>query len=103
MTDIEVASEPSPEIDFWFEFGSTYSYLSVMRIDDEARRRGVRIIWKPFLLGPIFRALGMESSLLCCKRRRVPMCGRTGRGSAEMFRGNDHLDDALLFASDRKA
>ena len=50
------------EIEFWFEFGSSYSYLSVMRIEENARRRGVRIIWKPFLLGPIFRALGMENS-----------------------------------------
>jgi 2-hydroxychromene-2-carboxylate isomerase len=58
MTDRTVL----PEIEFWFEFGSNYSYLSVMRIEDEARRHGVRIIWQPFLLGPIFRALGMESS-----------------------------------------
>jgi 2-hydroxychromene-2-carboxylate isomerase len=55
-------SKPLPEIEFWFEFGSNYSYLSVMRIEDAARRRGVRIRWKPFLLGPIFRALGMETS-----------------------------------------
>lgn len=33
-----------------------------MRIEDAARRCGVRIVWKPFLLGPIFRALGMETS-----------------------------------------
>ena len=33
-----------------------------MRIQDEARRRGVAIVWKPFLLGPIFRALGMVTS-----------------------------------------
>jgi 2-hydroxychromene-2-carboxylate isomerase len=52
----------APEIEFWFEFGSNYSYLSVMRIEEEARRHGVRIAWKPFLLGPIFRALGMENS-----------------------------------------
>jgi 2-hydroxychromene-2-carboxylate isomerase len=51
-----------PQIEFWFEFGSNYSYLSVMRIEDEAKRHGVRILWKPFLLGPIFRALGMEDS-----------------------------------------
>ena len=57
-----VPSEPSPAIEFWFEFGSNYSYLSVMRIEDAARRYGVRIAWKPFLLGPIFRALGMETS-----------------------------------------
>ena len=55
-------SEQSPEIEFWFEFGSNYSYLSVMRIEDEARRRNVHIAWKPFLLGPIFRALGFENS-----------------------------------------
>lgn len=55
-------SSASPEIEFWFEFGSNYSYLSVMRIEDEARRLGVRIAWKPFLLGPIFRALGLENS-----------------------------------------
>jgi 2-hydroxychromene-2-carboxylate isomerase len=51
-----------PTIEFWFEFGSNYSYLSTMRIGDEARALGVRIIWKPFLLGPILRALGMENS-----------------------------------------
>jgi 2-hydroxychromene-2-carboxylate isomerase len=50
------------EIELWFEFGSNYSYLSVMRIEDAARRCGVSIAWKPFLLGPIFRALGMETS-----------------------------------------
>jgi len=53
---------PAPEIEFWFEFASTYSYLSVMRIEAEAQRHGVRVAWKPFLLGPIFRALGMENS-----------------------------------------
>jgi 2-hydroxychromene-2-carboxylate isomerase len=56
------AVERSPEIEFWFEFASNYSYLSVMRIEDAARRGGVRILWKPFLLGPIFRALGIETS-----------------------------------------
>ena len=55
-------SETPPKIELWFEFGSNYSYLSVMRIEDAARRRGVSIAWKPFLLGPIFRALGMETS-----------------------------------------
>jgi 2-hydroxychromene-2-carboxylate isomerase len=61
MSDV---TEPaaSPTIEFWFEFGSNYSYLSVMRIEEAARQHGVRIAWKPFLLGPIFRALGMETS-----------------------------------------
>ncbi len=61
MTD-SATSRRLPEIEFWFEFASNYSYLSVMRIEDAARQSGVRIVWKPFLLGPIFRALGMETS-----------------------------------------
>lgn len=52
----------APEIDFWFDFGSNYSYLSVMRIEAEAAARGVRIRWRPFLLGPVFRDLGFDNS-----------------------------------------
>ena len=62
MADPSADPDRLPAIEFWFEFGSNYSYLSVMRIEAEARRHGVRIIWRPFLLGPIFRALGMENS-----------------------------------------
>jgi 2-hydroxychromene-2-carboxylate isomerase len=49
-------------IEFWFEFGSNYSYLSVMRVEDAAARLGVRIQWRPFLLGPVFRTFGWDSS-----------------------------------------
>ena len=53
---------PASRIEFWFEFGSNYSYLSVMRIEAAAAERGVRILWKPFLLGPIFKELGWDTS-----------------------------------------
>ena len=56
-----MTTDPST-IEFWFEFGSNYSYLSVMRIENAAREKAVPIIWKPFLLGPIFRAMGMANS-----------------------------------------
>ena len=45
-----------PVLEFWFEFGSTYSYLSVMRIEALAERAQVRVLWRPFLLGPLFAA-----------------------------------------------
>ncbi|SFB75765.1 2-hydroxychromene-2-carboxylate isomerase [Massilia yuzhufengensis] len=51
-----------PPIEFWFEFGSNYSYLSLMRIEQAASRAGVPLRWKPFLLGPILRALGHQDS-----------------------------------------
>ena len=49
-------------VEFWFEFASTYSYLSIMRIEKEADRRGVETIWRPFLLGPIFADAGWNDS-----------------------------------------
>ncbi|KIN91397.1 2-hydroxychromene-2-carboxylate isomerase [Thauera sp. SWB20] len=51
-----------PVVEFWFEFASTYSYLSVMRIERAAAATGVDIEWKPFLLGPVFLALGWNDS-----------------------------------------
>lgn len=49
-------------VEFWFEFASTYSYLSVMRIEKEAEIRGVETVWRPFLLGPIFAEQGWNDS-----------------------------------------
>jgi 2-hydroxychromene-2-carboxylate isomerase len=49
-------------IEFWFDFGSNYSYLSMMRIRRLAADAGVRIQLKPFMLGPIFKTLGWETS-----------------------------------------
>ena len=49
-------------IEFWFDFGSNYSYLGMMRIRRLAADAGVRVVPKPFLLGPIFKAQGWETS-----------------------------------------
>jgi 2-hydroxychromene-2-carboxylate isomerase len=53
---------PGPQMEFWYEFASTYSYLSAMRIEALAAAAGVAILWKPFLLGPIFHAQGWGTS-----------------------------------------
>lgn len=51
-----------PVMDFWFEFASSYSYLSVMRIEKLAAAAGVKLRWRPFLLGPVFLSLGWNDS-----------------------------------------
>ncbi len=51
-----------PVVEFWYEFASTYSWLSVMRIEPLAEAAGVELAWKPFLLGPVFMALGWNDS-----------------------------------------
>lgn len=50
------------EMDFWYEFGSTYSYPAAMRIERLAGDAGVALRWRPFLLGPIFKAYGWNDS-----------------------------------------
>lgn len=51
-----------PRIDFWYDFASTYSYLAAMRAEHLAQAAGVTLKWRPFLLGPIFKSHGMETS-----------------------------------------
>ena len=51
-----------PTLDFWFEFASTYSYPAAMRIAPLADASGVTVRWRPFLLGPIFKAQGWDNS-----------------------------------------
>lgn len=56
-----MSSPQQPSVEFWLDLSSIYSYLSVMRIDEAAQRAGVAVQWRPFLLGPIFDALGWEA------------------------------------------
>ena len=49
-------------LEFWFEFASTYSYLAASRVETLAQAAGVGVVWRPFLLGPIFKAQGWTDS-----------------------------------------
>lgn len=46
------------EIDFWFSIGSTYTYLTVMRIDAMTAANGVSIRWRPFNVRAIMSEIG---------------------------------------------
>lgn len=49
-------------LSFWFDFASTYSYPAAMRIAEWAGACNVAIVWRPFLLGPIFADQGWRNS-----------------------------------------
>jgi 2-hydroxychromene-2-carboxylate isomerase len=51
-----------PRLEFWYELASTYSYLSAMRIEAVGAEAGIDVVWKPFVLGPIFNAQGWNTS-----------------------------------------
>lgn len=49
-------------LEFWFEFASTYSHPAAQRIEARAAEHGVTLVWRPFLLGPIFADQGWTDS-----------------------------------------
>lgn len=49
-------------VEFWFEFASTYSYLAAARVEAACAAVAVPLVWRPFLLGPVFGAQGMTDS-----------------------------------------
>lgn len=54
--------EARGSLDFWFDLASTYSYLTAMRIEPLAMAADVKVRWRPFLLGPVFKARGWDTS-----------------------------------------
>jgi 2-hydroxychromene-2-carboxylate isomerase len=50
------------EIEFFYEFASTYSYPAAMTVEALAKETGVAVRHRPFLLGPVFAAQGSSDS-----------------------------------------
>src|SRR5512134_3771445 len=48
----------SSPIEFYFDFSSPYGYLASTRIDAIAARFGRETVWRPILLGAVFRVTG---------------------------------------------
>ena len=49
-------------LDFWYDLASTYSYLAAERIRPLAQAANVSLRFRPFLLGPIFKSQGWDTS-----------------------------------------
>jgi 2-hydroxychromene-2-carboxylate isomerase len=52
----------APALDFWFDFASTDSYPAAMRVRSLGCAAGVEVKFRPFLLGPSFKAQGWTRS-----------------------------------------
>lgn len=47
-----------PTIEFYFDFSSPYSYLASEEIEALAERHGRDVVWRPMLLGAVFKVAG---------------------------------------------
>lgn len=43
------------KFEFYFDFSSPYAYLASERVDAIAAKHGMQVIWRPFLLGAVFK------------------------------------------------
>lgn len=50
---------PGP-IEFWFEYSSPYAYFAALEIGEVAKRHSRSVVWRPFLLGAVFKVTRME-------------------------------------------
>jgi 2-hydroxychromene-2-carboxylate isomerase len=50
------------QLHFWFDFGSTYSYPAVMRIQQLIENKPIDVLWQPFALGVIFQQQGLKDT-----------------------------------------
>ena len=48
-------------VEFYFDFGSPYSYLAYKALPAIAAAHGAQIVWRPMLLGGVFKATGNHS------------------------------------------
>jgi 2-hydroxychromene-2-carboxylate isomerase len=54
----------SKTVEFFFDFGSPASYLAWTQLPQIADKAGAQIIWRPMLLGGVFKATGNQSPVM---------------------------------------
>ena len=69
----------SKQVEFYFDFGSPAAYLAYTQLPKIAADAGAQIVWKPFLLGGVFKATGNASPV------SVPAKGKWMMGDLARF------------------
>jgi 2-hydroxychromene-2-carboxylate isomerase len=92
-------------LEFFFDYGSPYSYLADSRLEALAERTGAELRYRPMLLGAVFKATGNSSPMANpCQAKRSYAALELQRWVAHLgvpFRGNPHfpINTLLLMRS----
>ena len=82
-------------VEFFFDYGSPYSYLADTRLAGLEERTGATVIYRPMLLGGVFKATGNQSPFaepVEAKRRYFSTeLRRTVSGLGVAFESNPHF------------
>jgi 2-hydroxychromene-2-carboxylate isomerase len=84
-----------PRLEFFFDYGSPYSYLANSRLPALAERTGAEVRYRPMLLGGVFKATGNSSPAVePCEAKRAYGGLELRRWVAHLgvpFSGNPHF------------
>jgi 2-hydroxychromene-2-carboxylate isomerase len=58
------------ELEFFFDYGSPFSYLADSQLERLAERTGARVIYRPMLLGGVFKETGNSSPIAIEAKRK---------------------------------
>lgn len=76
---------PNDAIEFFFDYGSPFSYLANARLQQIAADHALEIRYRPMLLGGVFKATGNQSPMLEPIEAKRSYAGRALRRSAEHY------------------
>lgn len=61
---------PPAPLDVWISIGSTYAYLTVMRLEEAAKTSGVPLSWRPF-----------DTRALMLRQQNIPFAGKPSKAN----------------------
>jgi 2-hydroxychromene-2-carboxylate isomerase len=61
------------ELEFFFDYGSPFSYLADTQLKGLAERTGARVVYRPLLLGGVFKETGNTSPIAIEAKRQYMM------------------------------
>ncbi len=56
-------------VEFFYDFGSPYTYLATTRIEAIIERQAAVLAWRPFLLGGVFKSLNTQAPALSSQEK----------------------------------
>lgn len=80
-------------VEFFFDFGSPTTYLAYTQLPKIAAECGAQIVWRPMLLGGVFKASGNASPIMVPAKGRWMLAdiGRWARRYGVQFKLNPHF------------
>lgn len=80
-------------VEFFFDVGSPYSYLAYHQLPRIAKARSAEVVWRPMLLGGVFKATGNSSPITVPAKAKYSLIDleRWARHFEVPFKHNPHF------------